>query len=82
MHLILNRRPTGRCRICTHVFYDTDSDVAIAKHVRECGQAHYEAHRGNGDPLAFLDSQDPELQAHVEKEYRAGRLKPSTERVI
>jgi hypothetical protein len=81
MPLILRKTPRGFCRICKDVFYDTDSDRVIADHNRTCAQAHYEKHKEHGDPLAFLDSQDPELQAHVEREYKAGRLKPSTERV-
>lgn len=82
MHLILNRTPTGRCRICPHVFYDTDSDRAISEHVRKCGQAHYERTHPDRQKLAFLDSQDPELQDFVTREYQAGRLKPNTKRVI
>lgn len=82
MPVILRRNPRGYCRICQTKFFDTDSDRVIADHNRTCAQAHFEARKEHGDPLAFLDSQDPELQAHVEKEYKAGRLKPSTERVI
>lgn len=82
MHLILRRTPRGLCRVCKHVWYDTDADSAIAAHNRVCGQAHYERTKPDRDKLAFLDSADPELQEYVTKEYRAGRLKPSTKRVI
>lgn len=82
MPLIFRRTPRGRCRICDLVFYDTDSDRVIARHNQSCAQEFFESRRGGKDPLAFLDSADPELQAHVEREYKAGRLKPSTDRVV
>jgi hypothetical protein len=80
MPLILRRTPRGLCRICKEPFYDTDSDAVIARHNQKCAQAYVEA-RGP-DKLAFLDSADPELQEYVTKEYKAGRLKPSTERIV
>lgn len=82
MPVILRRSPRGFCRICKHVWYDTDADSVIADHNRQCAQAHYEQSKPQRDKLAFLDAQDPELQDWVEDEYRKGKLKPSTERVI
>lgn len=79
-NIILKRTPRGRCRICKHVWYDSDADTAIRDHNNTCAQAFVEA-RGP-DKLAFLKPQDPELQDWVTREYKAGRLKPSTERVI
>lgn len=80
-HLLLNKTPRGRCRICAQIFYDTDSDRVIARHNQRCAQEFYEARKPERDRLKFLESQDPELQEWVTSEYRAGRLKPSTERV-
>lgn len=82
LHLILDRKVTGRCRVCSSPFYDTDSDKWIGEHSAACGQKHYEAQHPRRKELNdLLAPWDPELEAHMKKEYEQGRLKPSTERV-
>jgi hypothetical protein len=81
-NLILRRTPRGFCRICKEPFYDTDSDRVLAEHNDLCAQEYYERMKPGRDKLALLDPVDPERQAWVEGEYAAGRLKPSTDRVI
>jgi hypothetical protein len=80
-HIIIpGKTPIGKCRICRTPFFSGDSERVIARHMAACGQEHYEKTHGMRSRLDFLKSQDPEYSAYVEKAYRQGKLKPSTER--
>lgn len=82
MHIISRRTPTGRCRVCKALRYDTDTDRGwIAAH-QACWDAAYEAHRPRREALNdLLAPWDPELEDHMRREYQAGRLRPSTDPV-
>jgi hypothetical protein len=81
IHLILDKQITGRCRICEHPFFDTDSDRFIGAHNATCGQKHYEQTKQARDRLRFLEPADPEFTDYVKTAYENGSLKPSTKRV-
>ena len=79
--VIPGRVPRGRCRICNHLWFDTDTDESIGRHNRECAQAHYERTQPDRDRLAFLQPQDPEYADWIKTAYAQGRVKPSTKPV-
>lgn len=80
LHVILNDLPRGAyCRVCRNTIRGTEH--AVARHMTACAEAHHAKTQEQRAKLAFLDCQDPELQAHLEREFRAGRLKLDTKRV-
>lgn len=82
LHIITHRTPRGRCH-CGFVYYDTDADSVIGEHNRTCGQAlHEREHPKRKELNDLLAPMDPDLEEHMRKEYKAGRLKPSTERIV
>lgn len=68
--------------MCRKPRFDTDTDTGWVAAHRKCWEDFYAARHPERRALKdLMDPWDPELEAHMRKEYQQGRLRPSTERV-
>lgn len=69
----------GRCRFCKTTWREGATDRQMARHMAQCAREYLDANREWRARNAWMAPQDPELEAHMRREYLAGRLKPSTD---